>query len=110
MINSSCAALSALSAVEDARARLMGTGIKFRAAYHIGEIHYGNIGGQTRLDFTAIGPTVNLTARLLDAASRKEIDAVCSSAFAKLVQDRVEDLGAFEFKGFAAPQQVFSVR
>jgi adenylate cyclase len=103
------AALSALSAVEDARAQLAGTGTKFRAGYHVGEIHYGNIGGRTRLDFTAIGPAVNLTARLLDAASQKEISAVCSAAFAKLVPDRVEDLGTFELKGFAEPQQVCAI-
>lgn len=103
------AALSALSAVEDARTQLAESGTRFRAAYHVGEIHYGNIGGRTRLDFTAIGPAVNLTARLLDAASRKGIDAVCSATFAKLVQDRVEDLGAFEFKGFVTPQQVYAV-
>jgi len=103
------AALSALSAVEDARTQLAETKIKFRAAYHVGEMHYGNIGGLTRLDFTAIGPVVNLTARLLDAASQIEIDTVCSTAFAKLVPDRVKDLGAFEFKGFATSQQVFSV-
>lgn len=104
------AALSALSAVEDARTRLEASGIRFRAAYHVGEIHYGNIGGLTRLDFTAIGPAVNLTARLLDAASRNAVDAVCSSAFAKLVQDRVECMGPFEFKGFDTPQQVYAVR
>jgi adenylate cyclase len=104
------AALSALSAVEDARTLLTGSAIRFRAAYHVGEIHYGNIGGLTRLDFTAIGPAVNLTARLLDAASQKGLEAVCSSAFAKLVQNRVEDLGTFEFKGFAKPQQAYAVR
>lgn len=103
------AALSAISAVEDAHAQLKGSGIKFRAAYHVGEIHYGNIGGRTRLDFTAIGPAVNLTSRLLDAASQEEIDAACSATFAKLVPDRVRDLGTFELKGFANPQQVYAI-
>ena len=30
----------------------------------LGEVSYGNIGAGDRLDFTAIGPAVNLTARL----------------------------------------------
>ena len=103
------AALSALSAVEDARTQLAGSGIEFCSAYHVGEIHYGNIGGLTRLDFTAIGPTVNLAARLLDATSQNGIDAVCSANFAKLVQDRVKDLGNFKFKGFDTQQQVYAI-
>jgi class 3 adenylate cyclase len=53
---------------------------------------------------------VNLTARLLDAASQQGLEAVCSFAFAKLVQNRVEDLGTFEFKGFARPQQAYAIR
>jgi len=49
------AALSALSAVADAQNALADEEITFRSAYHIGEVHYGNIGGLNRLDFTAIG-------------------------------------------------------
>jgi class 3 adenylate cyclase len=52
---------------------------------------------------------VNLASRILDVASQKDIDAVCSAAFAKLVQDRAKDLGDFEFKGFDDQQQVFAI-
>ncbi|MEM8732450.1 MAG: adenylate/guanylate cyclase domain-containing protein, partial [Pseudomonadota bacterium] len=38
----------------------------FTLAVHNGEILYGNIGGENRLDFTVIGPTVNLAARISD--------------------------------------------
>ena len=34
------------------------------AALHLGEILWGNIGAADRLDFTAIGPAVNLVSRL----------------------------------------------
>ena len=33
-------------------------------ALDIGRVHYGNIGAANRLDFTAIGPAVNLAARM----------------------------------------------
>ena len=33
-------------------------------ALHVGEVMYGNIGAADRLDFTVIGPSVNLAARL----------------------------------------------
>jgi adenylate cyclase len=37
---------------------------RFGVALHVGRILYGNIGGGDRLDFTCIGPAVNLAARL----------------------------------------------
>src|SRR5207244_3715847 len=37
---------------------------RFGVALHVGPILYGNIGGGSRLDFTCIGPAVNLAARL----------------------------------------------
>jgi adenylate cyclase len=33
-------------------------------ALHLGDVLYGNIGSTGRLDFTTVGPGVNLTARL----------------------------------------------
>src|SRR3984885_7365986 len=36
---------------------------RFGLALHVGRILYGNIGGGNRLDFTCIGPAVNLAAR-----------------------------------------------
>ena len=38
--------------------------LTFGIALNIGDIHYGNIGSEDRLDFTAIGPAVNLSARM----------------------------------------------
>ena len=38
--------------------------LSFGAALHLGEILWGNIGAADRLDFTAIGPAVNLVSRL----------------------------------------------
>ena len=44
--------------------------VRFGLALHIGEVLYGNIGGGNRLDFTCIGPAVNLAARLEALAGR----------------------------------------
>ena len=38
--------------------------LQFGLALHVGEFAYGNIGGASRFDFTAIGPAVNIAARL----------------------------------------------
>jgi len=39
-------------------------GVRFGLALHLGEVLYGNIGWGNRLDFTCIGPAVNLAAPL----------------------------------------------
>src|SRR4029079_11252865 len=38
--------------------------VRFGLALHVGEVNFGNIGASSRLDFTVIGPAVNLAARL----------------------------------------------
>jgi adenylate cyclase len=63
---------------------------------------YGNIGSSGRLDFTAIGPAVNLTARLESLARDLGRDLVLSAAFASL--------GRFELRGFRDPVEVFAPR
>ena len=71
----------AIDAVNEGHAALAEEGAPdaaFRAALHCGTFHYGNIGGADRLDFTAIGPPVNYTARLLAAASQIGCDNVLS--------------------------------
>ena len=37
---------------------------------HVGEVAYGNVGGQKRLDFTVLGPAVNYASRLQNLAKR----------------------------------------
>ena len=50
--------IAALDAAED------GPALRFGLALHLGDVLFGNIGSGNRLDFTAIGPAVNLAARL----------------------------------------------
>lgn len=108
------AAMGAISALDDARADLAksntaGPEITFRAALHLGDIHYGNIGSSTRLDFTAVGPAVNLTARMLQASTELDVQTVCSDAFAPLTQSRSAPARAFAFKGFDGPIMVHTL-
>ena len=81
--------------------------LEFRASIHIGKIHHGNIGGEQRLDFTAIGPAVNLGARLLSAASDLDCDFVCSKAVSHYLKSQVSGASDFEAKGFDECQTVY---
>src|SRR6516164_1260567 len=83
---------------------------RFGVALHIGEILFGNIGGMSRLDFTCIGPAVNLAARLEKIAARSGRTVVASAAFADVATSLWTDLGEFPIAGFSKAQRVFGLR
>ncbi|HEY2246481.1 MAG TPA: adenylate/guanylate cyclase domain-containing protein [Bradyrhizobium sp.] len=83
---------------------------RFGVALHIGAILFGNIGGMSRLDFTCIGPAVNLAARLEKVASRLHRTVVASAAFAGACHNDWTDLGEFPIAGFSKAQRVFGLR
>lgn len=82
--------------------------ISFGLALHLGDVSYGNIGAQSRLDFTCIGPAVNVAARLESLASKLSRTMVVSEPFAALCSRPLEDLGSFELKGVDLPQRAFA--
>lgn len=84
-------------------------GFRFGLALHVGKVLYGNIGGGDRLDFTCIGPAVNLAARLEKIAGRLGRTVVASSAFAGHVDAGWSDLGQFSVAGFSAAQRVYGL-
>jgi adenylate cyclase len=108
----------ALAAADEARAALQERGternargepaLRFGLALHLGEVLYGNIGSAGRLDFTTIGPAVNLTARLENLARDLGRDLVASAAFARHCPEALRSLGTFRLRGFQASQKVFT--
>jgi adenylate cyclase len=83
--------------------------IRFGLALHVGEVMYGNIGGGNRLDFTCIGPAVNLAARLEKVAAKLGEAVVASDAFASQLPNAFRRLGEHAVAGFAAPQSVYGL-
>lgn len=112
-----CAA--ALAAAREARAAVAAAfagagpaglaGVRFGLALHVGEVLYGNIGSANRLDFTCIGPAVNLAARIekLTAALGRTI--LASEAFARHCPAAFAPVGEFQLAGFDAARAVFGL-
>jgi adenylate cyclase len=101
-------AQAALSAYNAEKAAAGEAGIDYGIALHLGEVMYGNIGGENRLDFTVIGPAVNLAARLEGLCRDLRRPVLLSHAFVAASGLTVEPLGAFALKGLAEPQQVYA--
>ena len=82
---------------------------RFGVALHLGRVLYGNIGGGNRLDFTCIGPAVNLAARLEKIAGRLGRTVVASERFAGIHDGGWSDLGEFPIAGFAKAERVYGL-
>lgn len=82
---------------------------RFGLALHVGKVLYGNIGGGNRLDFTCIGPAVNLAARIERIAGRLNRSVIASAEFARHGDGAWSDLGPFAVAGFAAPERVYGL-
>jgi adenylate cyclase len=82
---------------------------RFGVALHVGKVLYGNIGGGNRLDFTCIGPAVNLAARLEKIAGRLHRTVVASAAFSNACAGAWSDLGEFPIAGFSKAERVYGL-
>ncbi len=83
---------------------------RFGVALHVGKILYGNIGGGNRLDFTCIGPAVNLAARLEKIAGRLHRTIVASAEFVEVCEGGWVDLGEFPISGFSKAERVYGLQ
>jgi adenylate cyclase len=102
------AALQAATAMNDDPAFADALPLRAVAALHTGEIFLGNIGAPDRLDFTAIGPSVNVVSRLEALAKSLDRDLVVSDTFAAISSEKLASLGSHRLKGVADPVEIFT--
>ena len=83
--------------------------LPFGAALHLGETLWGNIGAADRLDFTAIGPAVNLVSRLEGLCRPLGKAVLVSGALAAETDAPLIALGTHALRGIASPCAVFTL-
>ncbi len=76
-------------------------------ALHAGDVFFGNVGSETRLDFTVIGPTVNLASRIAGLSRDLHKDILVSKSIADIIGCEGGYLGNYQVKGFSEPVSVF---
>jgi adenylate cyclase len=103
------AARAGMAHLDEARRQQGFAPLPFGVALHLGEILWGNIGSADRLDFTAIGPAVNLVSRLEGLCRPLEKAVLVSGAFAAQTGTPLIPLGEHALRGIAAPCAVFTV-
>lgn len=81
--------------------------LDFSIALHVGDAMYGNVGAHDRLDFTVIGPAVNLCARLEALAGSLGEKLICSSDFSDVSTSEMRSVGTHALKNVEAPVEAF---
>lgn len=105
------AALAALSRTEALNATLAEEGkrpLAFGVGLHWGEVEFGNIGTRDRLDFTVIGPAVNLASRLQELTKIVGTPILASADFAAAATRTLHGLGGRRVRGLSGGVEVFS--
>ncbi|HJQ60540.1 MAG TPA: adenylate/guanylate cyclase domain-containing protein [Vineibacter sp.] len=108
------AATDALRKVEDLNARRRRESLPvmaFDLALHAGDVLYGNVGSDRRLDFTIVGPAVNEAARLEALCGTLDVPLLASRRFVDLLAmpDRFHSRGQQTLRGVRAPVEVFAL-
>jgi len=91
--------------IKAANKKILGVGI----GVHCGPVITGNIGSESRMDYTVIGDTVNFTSRLQGLAPAGKVH-VSSAVQKKTASDfTYRGLGEKEFKGYGALTEVYEL-
>ena len=116
--NAHHAAQSAWRAAKQAQNRINQTNSKrqekglvplnFGLALHSGSLDYGNIGIESRLEFSVIGTVANEVARLEELTKTLEESILVSESFAKLLKIHWKCLGSQPMKGVGNNPTVYA--
>ena len=99
-----------LAALRQERADRGLAGIDIGVGLHFGDVSYGNIGAPARLDFTVIGPAVNLAARVEGLCGALGESVLATHEFVRRDGGAWQTRGAHTVKGVGEPVEVFSPR
>ena len=80
---------------------------------HVGEVFYGNIGSEDRLDFTVVGPAVNEVSRIASMCSSVDREMLVSSDFCAGLDAAgrryLVSTGRFALRGIGRAQDLYTL-
>ena len=107
VLDAAIKAVDAMDALNVKRAAATLPPMEAGVALHVGEVVFGNIGAGSRLDFTVIGPAVNLASRIETLCRDLGERILVSERFASLAGAGLESLGRHTFRGVAAQHELY---
>ncbi|MEX1035133.1 MAG: adenylate/guanylate cyclase domain-containing protein [Sneathiella sp.] len=82
--------------------------LKFGIGIHHGDVMFGNIGARERLDFSVIGPAVNMTSRLQDLTKSLDVNLLVTSEIAERSSRQLQRFPPQLVPGLKDPISVFT--
>ncbi|HEX4767444.1 MAG TPA: adenylate/guanylate cyclase domain-containing protein [Lichenihabitans sp.] len=80
---------------------------------HIGDVFYGNIGAENRLDFTVVGPAVNEVSRIAAMCRSADRSVLLSGEFASAAPPEaragIVSVGRYALRGVGRAQELFTL-
>lgn len=80
---------------------------------HVGEVFYGNIGSDDRLDFTVVGPAVNEVSRVASMCRSVDRLLLVSEDFCRVTpadaRARLVSVGRFALRGVGRAQELYTL-
>lgn len=107
-LDAALAALAGTAALNVELAREGRPPLAFGVGLHLGEVEFGNIGTRDRLDFTVIGPAVNLASRLQDLTKNVGMPILAAADFAAAATRPLRHLGTRPVRGVETEIGVFA--
>ena len=74
-----------------------------------GEAVIGNMGSESRFDFTAIGDSVNMASRMESATKERKVDLLIGEATEILCGYRLKELEPIKVKGKAKALKIYTM-
>ena len=103
-------AQTALAKLNDQNVSTGRDALSYGIGVHVGEVMYGNIGSRNRLDFTVIGPAVNIASRLESLTKEVKRSVLFSQAFVERAGygSKLEPVGSYPLRGLSEPVTAFA--
>jgi adenylate cyclase len=111
-LDAACTLLAAVAELNAGEAAAGHPALPVDVVLHAGDVTYGNVGTNERLDFTVIGPAVNEAARLEALCKHLGRTLLVSDAFVRAapgLRGTLRSLGVHRLRGVREPREVFGL-
>ncbi|WP_299727194.1 adenylate/guanylate cyclase domain-containing protein [uncultured Tateyamaria sp.] len=82
--------------------------VSFGIGIHYGEVLYGNVGARARIDFTVLGKSVNIAARVEACCDRLDQSVLISQTVADMAGTPTRHIATERLKGMDTPMALFT--